>query len=64
MCIEKGIAVQRLLRQSGIDALLHYGARHDLGCGSLEAHVWVTVGGHAVIGGEEALDFTEIAVFP
>src|SRR4051812_27420109 len=29
MCIEQGLAVQRLLRQSGVAARLHYGARHD-----------------------------------
>ena len=28
MCIEKGLAVQRMLRLSGVDARLHYGARH------------------------------------
>jgi hypothetical protein len=64
MCIEKGLAVQRMLRQSGIDALLHYGARHEPGSGKLQAHVWVTVGGQAVIGGEEAIEYKEIAAFP
>lgn len=64
MCIEKGVAVQRLLRKSGVDAQLHYGARHEPGSGKLQAHVWVTVGGEAVIGGEEAVDFNEIATFP
>ena len=62
-CIEQGIAAQRLLRKAGIDARLHYGARNR-GTGPLEAHVWVTVGGKAVIGGEEAGDFAEIASYP
>lgn len=64
MCIEKGIAVQRLLRQSGTDARLHYGARHHPVTGKLEAHVWVTVDGEIVIGGEEAAGFAEVGVFP
>jgi Transglutaminase-like superfamily len=64
MCIEKGLAVQRMLRRGGIDALLHYGARLDPKSHKLEAHVWVTVAGSAVIGGEEAVDYREIASFP
>jgi hypothetical protein len=64
MCIEQGLAAQRLLRRHGIDARLHYGARHHPDGGKLEAHVWVSVGGAAVIGGEEAADFREIATFP
>lgn len=60
MCIEKGLAAQRLLRRGGTDAQLHYGARHDPETGRLEAHVWVTVDGVAVIGGEEAGGFVEI----
>ena len=63
VCIEKGLAVQRLLRSSGVDAVLHYGARHSRDDGKLEAHVWVSVGRTIVIGGEEAKDFREIATF-
>ena len=64
MCIEKGLVAQRLLRSSGIDAVLHYGARHHPESGKLEAHVWVTVEGRAVIGGAEAGDFALIASYP
>lgn len=64
MCIEKGLVVQRMLRSGGLDAVLHYGARHHNDTQRLEAHVWVTVGGRAVIGGEEAEGFREIATFP
>ena len=64
MCIEKGLAVQRLLRRNGIDARLHYGARNNAYRDRLEAHVWVTVDGRAVIGGEEADDFAELASYP
>jgi hypothetical protein len=63
MCIEKGLAVQRLLRSSGVDAVLHYGARQSRDDGKLEAHVWVTVGSTIVIGGEDATNFREIATF-
>jgi len=61
-CIEQGLAAQRLLRRSGIDAVLHYGARHD--DGELKAHVWVTVDGVAAIGGEQAPRFREVASYP
>ena len=64
MCIEKGLAVQRMLRQSGVDARLHYGARHHPLTKVLQAHVWVTVDGRAVIGGEEAKDFALVATYP
>jgi hypothetical protein len=62
-CIEKGIAMQRLLRRAGLDARLHYGAS-PASSGKLQAHVWVTVDEEAVIGGEEAAEFVEIACFP
>ena len=64
MCIEKGLAVQRLLRSGGVDAVLHYGARHSPETGKLEAHVWVTAGGEPIIGGVEAPHFAEVASFP
>lgn len=64
MCIEKGLAVQRLLRHGGVDAVLHYGARHVGDLGKIEAHVWVSVAGTIVIGGEEAREFAEVRAFP
>lgn len=64
MCIEKGLATQRMLREAGIDAVLHYGARHADDSGKLQAHVWVSVAGETIIGGEEAPDFAEIATYP
>lgn len=64
MCFEKGTVVQRMLRSSGVEAMLHYGARHDGLTGKLEAHVWVSVGAAIVIGGDEASSFREIATFP
>jgi hypothetical protein len=63
MCIEQGLAAQRILRASGIDAVLHYGARNKADEAQLEAHVWVTVDGEPVIGGREAHVFASIASF-
>jgi hypothetical protein len=64
MCIEKGVALQRMLRKEGIDARLHYGARKQRTSGDLEAHVWVTVGTRTMIGGAEAAEFTAVAIYP
>ena len=64
MCVEQGLTVQRILRRTGLDALLHYGARHDPRSGRLEAHVWVSVGGETIIGGEDAAGFAELASYP
>src|SRR4051794_2335412 len=64
VCIEQGLAAQRMLRRRGIDARLHYGARNQASTGKLEAHVWVTVDKIAVIGGDEAAGFAEIATYP
>ena len=63
MCIEKGLAAQHLLRKSGVDARLHYGARHNPDCGKLEAHVWVSVDGKTIIGDQSPLQFAELATY-
>lgn len=59
-CIQKGLAVQRLARQAGHEAVLHYGARMLPESGRLEAHVWVTVSGEAIIGGNDSAGHAEI----
>jgi hypothetical protein len=64
VCIQQGLAVQRMLRSEGIDAILHYGARHHPKSGKLEAHVWVTVDDVPVIGGVEAGGFAPVAAYP
>src|SRR5690349_10638673 len=63
MCIEQGLALQRLMRRGGIAARLHYGVRLDESGGALQAHVWVTVDEIAVIGGGES-GFAEVASYP
>lgn len=64
MCIEKGLAAQRLFRTMGIDARLHYGARTDHLSEKLAAHVWVSLHGEPIVGGREAPAFAEIASYP
>jgi len=63
VCIGKALVVQRMLRSGGVDARLHFGAK-TMAAGDPEAHVWVSVAGHAVIGGEEAKGFAELANYP
>ena len=63
VCIHKGLALQRLLRRRGIDAVLHYGAAFDSGS-ALHAHVWVAADGLVLIGEEEAAGFRSLATFP
>jgi hypothetical protein len=64
VCLHKGLTAQRMLRRRGIDALLDYGIRTDGVEQVLEAHVWVTVDGQAIIGGEEAEGFARVARYP
>ena len=64
MCIEQGIALQRILRRRGIDARLRYGARPCDGPTGVQAHVWITVGDEIVLGEQQAVGFAEVAVFP
>jgi hypothetical protein len=63
VCFQKGLALHLMLRGRGIPSVLHYGVRKDAGAG-LKAHVWLTVGGRPVIGGEEAPAFACLASFP
>jgi hypothetical protein len=63
VCFQRGLAMQAMLRRRGIDARLHYGARHDRE-GALAAHVWVMVGDRVVIGEDEAEDHQSVAIFP
>ena len=64
VCLQKGLAAQRMLRAAGIDARLHYGARHEPDSRELEAHVWVSVAGRSMIGGEESAGFATVATLP
>lgn len=62
VCFQTGVAAHVMLRRRGIKSALHYGVRRAPS-GNIEAHVWVTVQGAAVVGGKEAAEFTCVATF-
>lgn len=63
VCFQKGLALHWMLRRRGIGSRLHYGVdRHD--DQGLRAHVWISVAGEIVMGGEVAGEFACLAVFP
>lgn len=63
LCFQRGLAAHRMLRRRGYASILHYGVAQGDTKG-LQAHVWVSVDGRPVIGGEEAPNFTCLATFP
>ena len=63
MCFERGLALQWMLRRRGHDAKLVYGARLGEEA-ELDAHVWVTLDGRILIGGEQAGSFQSLATLP
>jgi len=63
VCFQRGLALHWMLRRRGIASILHYGVAKD-GEAGLRAHVWVSVDGRDVIGGEEATGFAQVASFP
>jgi hypothetical protein len=61
LCFEQGLTVQRMLRRRGLPAVLHYG----IGAGAPpRAHVWVSLDGEIVHGGELAPQFQEVGQWP
>jgi hypothetical protein len=63
VCFQKGLALHWMLRRRGVASVLHYGVAQEPATG-LKAHVWVSVAGRPVIGGEEAVGFACLATFP
>jgi hypothetical protein len=63
VCFQKGLALHWMLQRRGVRTVLHYGVAQDPERG-LVAHVWVTQGEKAIIGAEEAPNFTCLASFP
>lgn len=61
-CIEMALCLQAMLRRRGVASVLHYGVRRD-DKGTLGAHVWLTIDGAYVIGGECAPEFACLATF-
>lgn len=63
VCFQKGLALHWMLRRRGIASRLHYGVDRHAEQG-LRAHVWVSVDGEIVMGGDVAHEFVCLAVFP
>lgn len=63
VCFQKGLALHLMLRRRGVPAMLHYGAGKDEH-GGLAAHVWVSVGGAIVMGGDVVDRFRCLATYP
>jgi hypothetical protein len=63
VCLQKGVALQWMLRRRGVDARLHYGIGKDER-GALRAHVWVTAGQAMLIGSAEAPLYQTVATYP
>lgn len=63
VCFQKGLAFHAMMRRRGVATRLHYGVAQSADQG-LRAHVWVTHGGTAFVGGEVAPDFVCLAIYP
>ena len=64
VCFQKGLALHWMLRRRGVASVLHYGVGKGIAGAEIAAHVWISVGGEIVIGGEEAPRFACVATFP
>lgn len=63
VCFQRGLALHLMLRRRGAASVLHYGVS-QAGIDGLSAHVWVSLDGRDVIGGEQAPGFTCLASYP
>lgn len=64
VCLQRGIALQWMLRRRGVDAVLHYGIELPGDETELSAHVWVSVDEKVVIGAPQHQRCTEVARYP
>ena len=62
VCFQRALCFRMMLRRRGVPSLLHYGIAAD-GPDRIKAHVWLSVAGETVIGGEVAPDFACVASF-
>lgn len=62
VCFQQGLALQMMLRRRNLSSVLHYGVAQSKN--GLKAHVWISVAGEVVLGGETAQSFAELASFP
>lgn len=63
VCFQKGLALHWLLRRRQIPSLLHYGVGKEEN-GGLAAHVWISVDGMIVLGGDVVDRFRCLATYP
>ena len=62
-CFESALCLRMMLHRRGIQSTLHYGIRQNAES-ELKAHVWLSVDGKTLIGGEVADQFACVASFP
>jgi hypothetical protein len=63
VCFQSALCLQAMLRRRGVPSVMHYGIAKEED-EALKAHVWLSVDGEIVIGGEEAPRFACVATFP
>ena len=64
VCLQKGLALQWMLRRRGVNAVLHYGIQLKKTGEELEAHVWVSADGKVLLGAPLHERYTEVARYP
>lgn len=62
-CFQSALCLYLMLQRRGHRPLLHYGIKRD-DTGELMAHVWLTLHGQALVGGDQAAGFSMVATFP
>lgn len=62
VCFQRGLALHWMLRRRGLPSLLHYGVGREKD--GVSAHVWVSLDGAILIGGEEAAKHPCLLVRP
>ena len=61
-CYEQALAARAMLARRGARSTLHFGSgKKD---GDLTAHVWLSSGGHIVVGAQQAANHVELAQSP
>lgn len=64
VCLQRGLALQWMLRRRGVDAVLHYGIQLAPIGEQITAHVWVSVAAQVVLGGPQDQLYTEVMRYP
>nr|WP_314444272.1 lasso peptide biosynthesis B2 protein [uncultured Sphingomonas sp.] len=64
VCLQRGLALQWMLRRRGIDAALHYGIRLTGAGEQIAAHVWVSADDNVLLGAPQHEQYAEVARYP